>query len=116
RNCELAIDFRITRPSGEIRWLSSNGRAVHDSSGNPIRIVGIVWDITDRMVSAAKIKFWEQKLSAIASGVPALISYVDVDKTYRFVNRRYEEWFGLSNDELVGRGVRDIVGDAAYAK
>jgi len=113
---DLEIDFRITRPSGETRWLSTKGRAIHDSSGHPLRIVGIVCDVTEKKLAAEKIRFWEQKLAAIASGVPALISYVDSGQAYRYVNRRYEEWFGHSSDALVGRKVRDVVGDAAYAK
>ena len=42
------FDYRILRPSGEIRWLHDRGRTVHDATGAPIRIDGIATDITER--------------------------------------------------------------------
>ena len=40
---------------------------------------------------------------------------VDRDLVYRFANAAYREWFGVDPDEVVGRPVRDVVGDAAFA-
>jgi len=45
---ELAMEFRITRPDGEIRWLIRRGRTFADHDGQPVRMLGITMDITDR--------------------------------------------------------------------
>jgi len=42
------IDYRILRPTGEIRWLHDRGHTVRDATGAPIRIDGIATDITER--------------------------------------------------------------------
>jgi len=39
------------------------------------------------------------------------VSFVDAEERYRFVNKAYEEWFGVSSDALRGRFVRDVIGD-----
>jgi PAS domain S-box-containing protein len=40
---------RIVRPSGEVRFLSSNGQVVTDGSGTPVRFRGTCVDITERV-------------------------------------------------------------------
>lgn len=44
----FALEERIVRPDGEIRFLSSQGRWVLDDAGEAVKLVGICHDITDR--------------------------------------------------------------------
>ncbi|MFD1941315.1 PAS domain-containing protein [Paradevosia shaoguanensis] len=39
--------FRILRPTGEIRWLRTRGIVIHSTLGEPLKMVGVVFDITD---------------------------------------------------------------------
>jgi diguanylate cyclase (GGDEF)-like protein/PAS domain S-box-containing protein len=39
----------------------------------------------------------------IVDNVPALIAYVDVQECYQWANRAYEEWYGISSEEMVGQ-------------
>ena len=55
------------------------------------------------------------RLEFIIEAVPALIGYVDLDERYRFNNLVYQDWFGRPVEEFVGRTVRDVLGDMAYA-
>ncbi len=55
------------------------------------------------------------QLHLIADSMPALIAYVDAEQHYRFSNRLYEEWFGIPPEKVIGRHVRDVLGEAAYA-
>jgi PAS domain S-box-containing protein len=59
--------------------------------------------------------FSHTRLEFIIEAVPALIGYVDVDERYRFNNLAYQDWFGRPVQEFVGRTVRDVLGDVAYA-
>ncbi|MET3668023.1 PAS domain S-box-containing protein [Caulobacter sp. 1776] len=52
--------------------------------------------------------------SAMADAVPILISYVDRDERYRFVNRAYELWFGVDRSEIEGKTLREVLGEEAY--
>jgi len=45
---------------------------------------------------------------------PALMSYIGSDYRYRHVNKNYERWFGQSDEQVRGRHVRDVLGDAAW--
>lgn len=56
------------------------------------------------------------ELERLADVLPVLIAFIDADRRYRFVNRRYETWFPDQwRRGLVGRSVREVVGEAAYA-
>src|SRR5688572_9058694 len=53
-------------------------------------------------------------LRLITDSVPGLVSYVDSDFRYRLANRAYQEWFGEPADRIVGRHVREVLGEAAW--
>lgn len=56
----------------------------------------------------------EGRLRLTADAIPALIAYVDGEERYQFVNAAYFDWFGTTVDRVVGRTVRDVVGDVVY--
>ena len=55
------------------------------------------------------------RLGEVADRVPALISYVDADLRYRYVNRTYLDWFELEPHDIIGKQLKDVVGDAVYS-
>lgn len=77
---------------------------------------GIVRDITLQKESENKIKENEKQLRVITDSVPVLISYVDANQCFRFNNRAYEDWFGLSRDEICGKHIKELFGDMAYER
>src|SRR5262245_62805985 len=56
-----------------------------------------------------------KRLEAIVEAVPGLIGYVDADERYRFNNLAYQDWFGRPLEQYLGRTVREVLGDVAYA-
>ncbi len=55
-----------------------------------------------------------ERLRAIADNVPALVSYVDDKKCFRFANATYEKWFGLRSEQMIGRTMREVWGEERY--
>ncbi|HET7796173.1 MAG TPA: ATP-binding protein, partial [Rhizobacter sp.] len=41
-------EFRVVFPDGSVRWLSTRGLVKRDAQGEPERMVGVTWDITER--------------------------------------------------------------------
>lgn len=58
----------------------------------------------------------DQYLRLITDAVPAMIAYVDREQRYRFVNAAYEHWFGLPRTEIVGKTVREVLGEQNHAR
>ena len=42
------IEFRIVRPDKTVRWVRAKGSISFDNTGVPVRLIGIVMNITDR--------------------------------------------------------------------
>ena len=57
-----AMEFRIVRPDGSIRWISSHSFPVRDPHGRLWRVVGIAEDITARMDEGKKLLQAYEKL------------------------------------------------------
>ena len=57
----------------------------------------------------------QRQLEAVLEPLPALVAYVDAQHRYRFVNRTFEEWFGVDREAAAGRPVRDVLGEELYA-
>ena len=51
---------------------------------------------------------------AIADALPVLIAYLDTQERYTFVNKALADWFGLPRKEILGRTMREVIGDEAY--
>ena len=44
----LRVEYRIVRPDGSIRWISSSGNSSSDGPGLPERLMGVSIDVTER--------------------------------------------------------------------
>ncbi|MDX2213829.1 MAG: PAS domain S-box protein [Oculatellaceae cyanobacterium bins.114] len=55
-------EYRITCKDGTQRWLSSWGELIRDESGNPLRMSGVVMDITDRKQAELALAESERRL------------------------------------------------------
>jgi PAS domain S-box-containing protein len=53
-------------------------------------------------------------LRVTMDNAPALMSYIDKDGKYRRVNKNYERWFGHSDEQVRGRHMREVLGEAAW--
>jgi two-component sensor histidine kinase len=48
RQLECTVEYRIFRPSGEVRWIESRSLLSYDGDGHPRRVIGVTIDVTDR--------------------------------------------------------------------
>jgi PAS domain S-box-containing protein len=56
----------------------------------------------------------EQWTRLVADAVPALIGYVDSGRVCRFFNKRFEEWLGLTADQIMGKQVWEALPNELY--
>lgn len=104
-----AVEHRIIRPDGSVRWIASRGRALYDGGGRPVRAVGVTRDITQERTERTAREASEARFRTLTDFAPALIFAVDRNGDNSFVNARYIEYTGKSFETLCGRGWLDAV-------
>ncbi|QXQ05945.1 PAS-domain containing protein [Sphingosinicellaceae bacterium] len=72
-------------------------------------------DVTERRQFVEALRDGEARLRLVADGMPAFIAYIDDRERYQFANRHYVERFGNGRTNIIGLGVRELLGEAAYA-
>jgi PAS domain S-box-containing protein len=112
---ECTVDVRVARPDGQPAWLRHRAKVVPDAQGRPQYLMGTATDITDLKRAEETLRQRERQLRLIADAMPVLLSYIDRDRRYRFVNRRYEDWFRISTSEVLGRTMEEVIGPAVLA-
>jgi len=71
-------------------------------------------EIKRREQVEADLRSQQTQLRLITDALPMLVSYIGDDQRYRFNNQAYANWFGYQPPELIGRRMRDIIGETAY--
>ncbi|MGI8705304.1 MAG: PAS domain-containing protein [Sphingomicrobium sp.] len=51
---------------------------------------------------------------ALADLLPLMLAYVDREFRYQFLNRRLAEWFDRPRSDILGRTMREVLGDSAW--
>lgn len=58
----------------------------------------------------------ERRLRAVTDTLPSLLAFIDTDERYVFNNLAYERLLGVPVAELRGKTVREVLGEARYAR
>jgi PAS domain S-box-containing protein len=81
------------------RWVELNGRFTLASDGTPLRLIGVVGDITDAKQAEAALRQSEAEFRQLANSMPQIVWVADAAGTTEFVNNRWIEYSGLDADQ-----------------
>jgi PAS domain S-box-containing protein len=98
-------EYRIVRPDGTLRWVESVARVERDEHGNPLRMIGVNLDITERKRVADALRLSEERFHLAVTNSRILIYATDRDLRYTWIcnphpdflpehvlGRRDDEW------------------------
>ncbi|MCB0196842.1 MAG: PAS domain-containing protein [Anaerolineae bacterium] len=97
-----AIEHLIQRQdNGEMRWVQSQGKVIVDSLNNPLKIIGITQDITQRKMEELALQESEAFITAITTTVPDIIYVYDVQQNCNvYFNKQFTEILGYTDKEI----------------
>ncbi len=96
-------ELRLKHRDGTYRWVVSRGRIVRNDKGTPIRIVGAIGDMTDRLESAAKLAASEKRLRDIIESLFGFVGLFTLDGVLLDSNHGTLEESGITQEDLLGR-------------
>ena len=101
-------EFRVVWPDGSVHWIKALGRIHHSRTGDPRRMVGVNWDITEhrrlREELAEQHEMLKVTLQSIADGVIT----TDAGGSIVWLNPAAERLTGWPAAEAAGRPLRDV--------
>jgi PAS domain S-box-containing protein len=104
------------RHRGELKTVYVNFvyQPLRDAQGATTAVAVVATDISEQVRARLASDAAARQLQLLTDALPVLIGYLDQQERYQFANYGYEAWFGLKPEALLGRTVREVVGEAAY--
>jgi two-component system, cell cycle sensor histidine kinase and response regulator CckA len=94
------VEYRIVRPDGEVRWLSTSGFPVRDGSGAIVRIAGITEDITSQKEAHRALKTSEERLALALEGAEQGFWDWNVQSGSLYLSSQWERMLGYEPGEV----------------
>jgi PAS domain S-box-containing protein len=107
----LELEYRIIHKDKSISWVYDRTNITYDEQNNPIRLDGIVSDITEKKTAEEKSKAQELKINTILKTMPDLLFIIDRDGYYQEVFANNQEELLVPSDKVVGINTIDVFGE-----
>jgi PAS domain S-box-containing protein len=104
RGVDLQFDCRIRRADGAVRWISAQGKSLPDAEGRPLRLSGIVRDVTDRWKMEEDLRQSGEQFRTLANAMPQLCGMANPDGWFFWLNQRWNDYTGLAPKQSEGWG------------
>ncbi|WP_392480799.1 PAS domain-containing protein [Nostoc sp. C110] len=104
-------EYRVIYPDGKVHWLTGKGRGVYNEAGDPVRMLGVIIDISDRKVLERELAHKQKLLDAFINSAPVGVSILDRELRFSFVNEALAEINGIPAAAHIGKTLREIVPD-----
>jgi PAS domain S-box-containing protein len=105
RGTKYSMEHRMVRPGGELRWVSETGGVVPVGKGKPVRILGIVQDITERKHAERQLSYQSRLLEKVSDAIIATDGRFNIT----YWNPAAEALYGWSSKEVMGKPLTPLV-------
>ncbi|MGC9526433.1 MAG: PAS domain S-box protein [Limnospira sp.] len=95
------VEYRLFRPSGEMRYLRARGEVEMDSRGQVVRLFGLAMDITDKKLAEIALSASEAKYRRLIEQMPAATYTASFDEicSTLYISPQIERLLGFSPEE-----------------
>ncbi len=109
------LDYRLRRADGEYRWAIDAGRPRFAPDGEFLGFIGSVIDVHERRVIEEALRQGEKQLRFVTDhAITVFLAHCDREGRYVFVNEPYAKRFRRTPEQVVGRHLREVIGEAAF--
>jgi len=101
-------EVEVLDPDGRVRIISATKFPIPGPGGTPELVGTIMADVTERNRAADALRESEERFRSIVENSPGAIFLKDLDGKFRIVNKRFEEWYGVSAAEVEGKTSHEV--------
>jgi PAS domain S-box-containing protein len=109
KNIPYNLEFDIiTKDKGERRTITSLAEVERDESGNALRVLGIIQDITERKKMEDALRESEDMHRALVEGLPDIVMRFDRKCRHLFVSENVCELVEMQAEQFIGKTHREL--------
>ncbi len=98
-----AADYIAVRKDGSKFDIEVNGEFIRDENGQPVQMIYVTRDITDRKNAERLLARTEERFKAMIENLNDVVYEISIDGTVTYVSPSIERFVGYKPEELVGR-------------
>ncbi|SPP63782.1 PAS domain S-box protein [Nitrospira lenta] len=100
---DCALEFRMQRPDGTIRWVQARSRPCRDDEGRVTSHIGTLEDITERALATTALRESQQRLDLAVQGSQTGIWDWEIRTNQVYFSPIWKRQLGYDAHELQGR-------------
>jgi PAS domain S-box-containing protein len=104
----------ISANTAEERWIAAQSRIFYDAHDEPLRMIGVYSDITERKRSEEALRAVSAELRHTLHTAGTGLSHCSRDLRFLSANPAYANYIGLPLEQIVGRPMVEVLGEAAF--
>ena len=114
---EYNLEYEIlTHDTGEQKNIVSHAELEKDERGIPLRVTGVIQDITIRKQANQALKESEKEYRLLVDNLGEGIAGTVENEYFVFANKAAENIFGVKSGDLIGRTLQDFVSEKEFNK
>ena len=94
------FQYPVTHPDGQTRWIWARGETEYDESGKPVRLFGILQDITDRKQNELQLQESQHRFQEIIDASPMPLSLSDDHGKILYINPAFVNTLGYTLEDI----------------
>ncbi len=105
----IANVVRIIAEDGTVRYTETRALQVRDKAGEPVQMVGVVWDVTEQKQADIALRQSEERYRSLVDTLNDIVFQADLDGHWTYLNPSWERVTGFNVSESVGQFFLDFV-------
>ena len=110
---DYSQEYRVVWPDGSIHWIEGKGKYFYSETGEAVRMVGTVTQITDRKAKELQLRLLESAVTTTNDAV-LITEATPIDKPgprILYVNPAFTRMTGYTLEEVLGKTPRILQGE-----
>lgn len=108
-------EFRVCHANGDVRHIKGFGKVLFDNDANPVRMIGINWDITQQKEAEEELTNQKRILEQILDTLPINIYIKDDEGRLAFLNKETCQTYRVTK-EILGKTDAEIFPEGLAAQ
>jgi len=99
-------EYQIIRKNdSQVRWVHGLGELIFNSSNQPIKLIGIIQDITDRKIVLEQLEISQAKYRSIFENLQDVFYQVDLEGNFLELSSSISDFADYNRDEIIGSSI-----------